>query len=160
MEGTGSVTIIAGEDDSGVIQIVITDANGDPASNELCTAVYNHIMSPDDESQRLAPINDKISVIAPSVLTITVSATVELEEGGTIAAAKESFVAAMKAYFLEAANEGEIKYTQVGSVLLGLAEVNDYSNLTVNGGTANITLPSGEMPSIAVGNITFTEGTV
>lgn len=157
VEGTGSVTIIAPTDDSGVIQLVLMDVNGDPASEDLCTAVYNHIMSPDDGSLRLAPINDKISVTAPSVLTITVSATIKLAEGSSMDEAKSSLVTAMKAYFLEAADDGEIKYTRVGSVLLGLDEVTDYSDLTVNGGTANISLPSGKMPTIAVGNITFTE---
>lgn len=155
VEGTGSATIISPTDDSGVIQIVLVDVNGEAASQELCTEVYNHIMSPDDESLRLAPVNDKISVTAPSVQTITVSATVKLENGSSVDEAKRSLVTAMKAYFLEATDDGEIKYTRVGSVLLGLDEVSDYSDLKVNGGTANITLPSGEMPAIAVGNITF-----
>ena len=156
VEGTGSVTIIAPTDDSGVIQLVLMDANGEPASQSLCTAVYNHIMSPDDESQRLAPINDKISVTAPSVLAITVSATIKLTDGSSIDEAKNSFVTAIKAYLLEAADEGEIKYTRVGSELLGIDEVDDYSGLTINGGTSNITLPSEKIPTITTANITFT----
>lgn len=156
VEGTGSVTIIAPTDDSGVIQLVLMDANGEPASQSLCTAVYSHIMSPDDESQRLAPINDKISVTAPSVLAITVSATIKLTDGSSIDEAKNSFVTAIKAYLLEAADEGEIKYTRVGSELLGIDEVDDYSGLTINGGTSNITLPSEKIPTITTANITFT----
>lgn len=160
VEGTGSATIIAPTDDTGVIQIVIVDANGEPASETLCNAVYNYIMSPGDTSQRLAPVNDKISVVAPEICRITVSAIVELEEGGDINRVKEAFMTALKSKFPEFVDEGEIKFTQVGAILLELEEVNDYRRLLVNEIGANTTLEPGAVPSITAEDIVFTAGVV
>ena len=84
--GTGEATVIPAKDTSGLVTIVVTDTNGDPASETLCTAIYDYIMSPNDPSARLAPINAALSVIPPASISFSVKATVELKEGATLEA--------------------------------------------------------------------------
>jgi uncharacterized phage protein gp47/JayE len=46
-----------------------------------------------------------------------------------------------------------VRYSKIASILLDTPSVLDYSNLTVNGGTANVTIADG---SVAVGGtVTF-----
>lgn len=53
--GVGDATVISAQDDSGLVTIILTDSNGDPATELLCTTVYNYIMRPDAPEERLAP---------------------------------------------------------------------------------------------------------
>jgi len=76
--GVGAVTVLPTEDTSGTVTILVTDANGEPATQELLTAVYQHIMRPDAEMERLAPLNAKLDVRAPELVQVCVSAAITL----------------------------------------------------------------------------------
>lgn len=139
VDGVGSAKVVSATDDSGLVTIIITDAQGNPASSALCTAVYNYIVRPDDEMQRLAPVNGaNLSVITPTTLNISVSATVKLETSYTIGGVSAAFLTALKAYLLTCSDE--VRYTKIGSLLMDTSGVNDYSGLTINGGTSNISI--------------------
>ena len=153
VSGVGSVTVVAAQDTSGTVTLVITDGNGDPANSTLCNAVYNHIMSPNDEDQRLAPINAVLVVQAPSSISITISANIELS-GSNIDTVTAAFKEALRDYLHSSIDDGEIRYTKISNILGDTAGVYDYTNLTVNGGTENITLTSKQLPT--VGEITLT----
>ena len=158
--GTGNAIVIPAEDDSGLVTIVLTDSNGGSANSELCTSVYNHIMSPDDPDLKLAPcIGVKLSVVPPSTVAITVSAIVELDGTNSIDNIRTEYLAQLKSYLSgTAADEGEIKYTKVGSILSGISGVKDYKNLSLNSGTANISI---QKTQLAVCNsVTLTTGEV
>lgn len=157
--GVGSCTIIPASDSSGLVTIVIVDANGNPASQEVCTAVYNYIMSPDDPDSRLAPINAMLSVVSPSALVVTITATVELVDSD-ITTVKSLFYEEIKKYLSVAKDDHEIRITQVGKTLGNVAGVYDYNNLTVNGDNVNLTFASNYTPTISLENITLTEGKV
>lgn len=168
VSGVGNAAIIPAQDNSGLVTIVLTDANGDPASSELCTEVYDYIMSPDEPTQRVAPINAYLSVIAPETIAIGVKATVELTEEATMDAVQEAFIDNMIQYLPEALAVGEIKITKVAAILSGTAGVNDFEDLqigidtegTITYGTTNIQIESTQLPTITSEDVTLTEGTV
>lgn len=153
--GTGEASVIRSTDTSGLVTIVLMDGNGEPASQTLCTSVYNHIMSPNDESQRLAPCGAKLSVIPPTTTTITVSATVTLTSGTTEGVTSE-LVTQLRNYFSECVNDGEIRYNKVANILGDIEGVYDFSSLKLNNGQSNISLSSGTYPAIDASNITLT----
>ena len=155
--GTGAATIVPAQDDTGLVQIVLTDANGSPATEELCTQVYNFIMRPDDPYQRLAPINANLKVIPPEKIPITIDATVELDNSN-IPDVKDRFQAALLPYFGGVPNEGEIRYTRVASILSETSGVHDYKDLKVNGDTVNI--PIGVMDTPVIQAINLNSGSV
>lgn len=162
--GVGNAAVMPASDDSGLVTIVITDSNGDPASETLCTTVYNYIMSPGNPNSRLAPINASVSVIAPQAVAIGVKATVELEPEATTEAVSAAFFTNMTEYLPEALSDGEIKITRVAAVLSGTDGVDDFSGLeigiktggTVSYGTSNIPIETTQLPTVASEDITVT----
>lgn len=157
--GTGNAVVIPAKDDSGLVKIVLTDSNGDAANADLCTSVYNHIMSPDDPALKLAPcIGAILSVIPPSTVAITVSSVVELDGTSSIDNIKTEYLSQLKSYLSGmAADEGEIKYTKVGSILSGINGVKDYKNLLLNSGTSNISIQETQLAVCNSVNLTTGE---
>ena len=166
--GVGEATIISAQDDSGLVRIILTDANGDPATTNLCDAVYNYIMKPDEPDKRLAPIGANLAVSPPDTIEISIKATIELADNATIESVKAAYMAKLAAYLPVAFGDGEIKYTRVAAALASVAGANDYADLqlgikngdTVTYGTANISVSAAQLPTIAEGDLVLTAGTV
>lgn len=153
--GTGTATVIRPTDTSGLVTIVLTDGNGDPASAELCEKVYDYIMSPDNDYERLAPCGAFLRVIAPTTTTITVVASLELTSGD-IPSITATFVEDVKEYFKDAIEHGEILYHKICNILGDITGVYDFSGLTLNGGNSNIPLGEGAFPFISTDSVKFT----
>lgn len=166
--GAGNATVIPASDTSGLVTIIITDANGDPATEQLCTKVYNYIMSPDNPDERLAPINATLKVEPPATMQISVIATVELADDASLEAVKTAYMAQLASYLPVALDEGEIKYSRVAAALSAVEGANDYSGLqiglkvgeTVTYGTSNIEITSNQLPTINAEDLILTSGTV
>lgn len=166
--GVGEATIIPAQDDSGLVNIILTDANGAPATTILCESVYNYIMRPDEPDLRRAPIGASLSVNPPATMKIAVKATVELKSGATIEAVKASYAAVLSNYLPEAFSDGEVKYSRVWAALAATVGVNDFTGLQIginNGGnvtygTSNIQISESQLPTISEDNLILTAGTV
>lgn len=159
VEGVGEALVIPAKDNSGTVTIILTDANGNPASSELCTAVYNHIMGvKEDQSDRLVSVNASLVVVAPVLVTIAVSAVLKLSGNKTLDEVKSAFLTALNKYLTEASDSGEVKHSKICSILLSVAGVDDYSNVLVNNGTANITIDKDELAVATSASISLTEG--
>lgn len=155
VEGTGAANVIRAKDSSALVTIVLTDGNGDPASEELCEKVYNYIMSPEDDLARLAPCGAFLSVIPPETQTLTITGKLELTSG-TLESITALFVKNLKEYFQEAIDNKKVLYHRICNVLGDIEGVYDFSNLTVNGSTANIVLDDGVFPYITADDVSFT----
>ena len=159
VDGVGEALVIPAKDNSGTVTIILTDANGNPASSELCTAVYNHIMGvKEDESDRLISVNASLVVVAPVLVTIAVSAVLKLSGNKTLDEVKSAFLTALNKYLTEASDVGEVKYSKICSTLLSVPGIEDYSNVLVNKGTANITIDKDELAVASAADISLTEG--
>lgn len=159
VDGVGEAIVVPAQDNSGTVTIILTDANGNPASTELCTAVYNHIMGVlENQDDRLANINAKLVVNAPALIKIAVSAAVELTGEKSLDEVKNAFVAALNKYLIDASNTGTVRYSGVTQALYSIPGIADYSNVLVNGGTANITVNDNELAVTSASDITLTEG--
>lgn len=153
--GTGTANVIRPTDTSGLVTIILTDGNGEPATEDICNAVYDYIMSPNDDTKRLAPCGATLSVIPPTTEMFTITATVELLSGTTSTVTAE-FVAAIKEYFPTAISYKKVLYQKIANILGDIPSVYDFSNLKVNGGTSNIALEDGVFPTIDASHITLT----
>ncbi len=158
--GVGEVTVIPAQDDSGLVTLVITDGNGDPANENLCKAVYNHIMSPEDPEMRLTAPNVKLLVLPPESLGVQVEAVVEMLADSSLEAIKSAFMRTVQAYLDTARADGEIRYTQLGRLLAETEGVYDYADLMINGGTENIPLTATQLPRLADEDVRLTRGVV
>ena len=166
--GVGSATIISAQDTSGLVTIIITDANGDPATEQLCTSVYNQIMRPDNPHERLAPVNAFLKVVPPSTMEIGIIATVELADDATLDSVRAALEAQLALYLPVALDEGEIKYTRVAAALAATEGANDFSELqiglktdgAITYGTSNIPITANQLPTISADDLILTSGTV
>lgn len=165
--GVGDATVIPAQDDSGMVTIVVTDQEGLPATQKLCTDVYNFIMRPDDDGERLANVNALLTVTPPATMAIGIKATVELKDGATIESVKTAFLAKLALYLPTALDEKEVKYTRVYAELSSTDGVNDFRDLQIRNvtgntayGTSNIPITTSQLPTVAAEDLTLTSGTV
>jgi len=145
VDGVGAVHVIEAKDSSGVVKIVVTDASGNPAEQDLCTRVKDYIMGTDDPEKRLAPVNAIVDVKPPQKQNITVEAKVELEDI-TVDELQTKFKVSIQDYLKKVVEEGKIRYTQIGNILGDIPGVYDYSELKLNGGTANVQVEALSIP--------------
>ncbi len=165
VDGVGKANVIPAQDDSGLVTIMLTDANGLPATEKLCEDVYNYIMVSGNAGDRLAPVNAYLSVVPPSTITVALKATIELEEGATIESVKSSYISQLAAYWPQAMAEKEIKYTKIHAALSATTGVNDFSDLQIgikgsDYGTSNIPISTSILAGISADDIDFVTGTV
>ena len=153
--GVGSVSIIPEWSGPGTVKLVIIDTNGDPASEDICTEVYNHIMQPDSPMDRKAPIGVSLTVVSPDITKLNYVCVAKLEDGAEIEEVKEAFRNNMANYYLDAEADGILKFAKVCSVLINTEGIYDFSEITVNGNMENIELPKNQFP--VTESITMTE---
>lgn len=150
VDGVGSVVVIPESEGkgSGTVKLIVMDSNGAPANSTVRQAVYDHIISPDDRQQRLAPIGAILIVSTAEPISVAISADVMIEDDTTIEEVTAAYKAALLAYFEEAKAESCIRWTRIGSVLSETPGVIDYSNLLLNGAEDNIAITVDDYPTI------------
>ena len=154
--GVGAVTVIPAKDDSGIIKIILMDQNGVPASKQIQDAVYDYIMRPDSESDRLAPPNAVLEITAPETVVVNISAVVYLREA-EIGDVQNDFKAALQSYLLNvSSNDSAVRISAINSILGAVSGIYDYDSVQINGVSKNVDLESGQMP--VFGTVTITEG--
>lgn len=167
--GVGEATIISAQDDSGLVRIILTDANGAPATESLCESVYNYIMRPDAPGERRAPVNAYLKVVPPATMSISIKATVELDAGASIESVRDAFASQLAVYLPVALDEGEIKYTRIAAALAATDGAYDFNDLeigvkaedgSIEYSTSNILISDIQLPEIAEEDLILTEGLV
>ena len=134
--GVGDVRVIPLWNGAGTVKVVITDSDNQPANDELIAAVAAHI-----EENR--PIGASVTVVSATALTMNVA--VKLTASGSDL--QDKIKTAISEYLSGMATEKSyISYAKVGSLILSVDGVDDYSNLKINGGTSNITIADGAVP--------------
>lgn len=154
--GVGAVTVIPAKDDSGIIKIILMDQNGVPASKQIQDAVYDYIMRPDSESDRLAPPNAVLEITAPETVVVNISAVVYLREA-EIGDVQNDLKAALQSYLLNvSSNDSAVRISAINSIIGSVSGIYDYDSVQINGMSKNVDLESGQMP--VLGTVTITEG--
>lgn len=158
VSGVGAVKVFPLWDGPGTVKVSILDANGDPASEELIDEVQAYIdPEPQQTGEGQAPVGALVTVATAEAKPVDVSATVTLGSTGNLETVKMDFTEALKAYFRQIAYDGEtvsVSPARVGNLLFNVQGLVDYANLTLNGGTAAVTIGEEEVHS--VGEVTLT----
>lgn len=146
VDGVGAAIVVPEWDGPGTVKVIVMDANGEPATTTIITNVYDHIMSPDDQSLRLAPIGATLTVNTASVMPLTITADIILDEDYTVNDVTEAFMASLASCLEQAMTEGTLRITRVGAILSQTEGVVDYENLLINNSPDNITVTVDEYP--------------
>lgn len=150
--GAGDCIVVPAANGPGTVKLVLVDANGQPASQDLIDAVFNYIVSPNDRTARLLPTAcAELSCVAATTVSINYTITGLLYDSTTnIEQIKKDFAEAVKAVYSEAKNESLLRYNDVRPVIKGIAGVEDFETFLINGGMSNIKLQKEEYPETGV----------
>lgn len=139
------------------VKVIVVDANGVPANEQILQNVFKHIWGSDSlddrkSLDRLAPVGViDFAVVAPTAVTINYSFSLKLESGATVDEVKSRFKAALSSYYESvAAGDDDVKpvmYIKTYSTLADdVAGVADFKDFKMNGGTDNISFHDYEYP--------------
>lgn len=148
--GVGYAKVLSAQDDTGLVRIAITDANGEAASEKLCTEIYNFIMRPNNPESRLAPINANLIVTPPTIVPVDIDVKLEIETERSINWIRGAIVQSLTEYYKIACKENAVKYSKLGATLLSIDGILDYSDLLINKDIQNIPIKDIEMPMTTV----------
>ncbi|QNB48217.1 baseplate J protein [Thermanaerosceptrum fracticalcis] len=142
--GVGDAKVFPLWNGAGTVKVVIINSNKRAADAQLVTDVANYI-----EEQR--PIGATVTVTSAEELVINISVTLTLAAGYTLEQARASIEAKVTDYLKSIAFISDfVSYVIIGSLILQADGVTDYSGLTVNGGTSNITIGAEQVAVLGV----------
>lgn len=137
--GVGDARVIPLWNGAGTVKVVITDMENKPADTELISKVKAYI-----EENR--PIGAAVTVVSASAIVINIS--VNLITDNTANIQKNIETAVIHYLSGEAMKKAYISYAKIGSIILSVSGVEDYSELKINGGTANIKIANDAVPTL------------
>lgn len=109
-----------------------------------------------DTGEGKAPIGAKVTVEPAAAVLINISATLTIANGYNADSVKAAVTDNIAIYIksLVFTSDNDVRYVRIGQAILDTPGVQDYSNLTVNGGTANVVI--GEQEAAVLGTVTLT----
>ena len=123
---------------AGTVKVIVSN-NNEAVSPEIVQKCKEHI-------DAVRPIGAEVTVITPKLIDLTITANIYVEEGYSSTAAKLEFEENLASYLLGC--DGTIIYTRIASCLGSTTGITDYTELKVNGLTANISYDDEKLPFI------------
>lgn len=140
--GVGNCRVIPLAFGAGTVELILINSNNRGADAELVQAVKDYIDPNDGDGEGVAPIGATVTCVSATELPINVNVTLTINTANiTQSEAIESIESAITEYLAHIAFEQNyVSYAKIGSLILSIDNINDYSNLTVNDGTTNISI--------------------
>ena len=174
IDGVGGVQVYPVWNGGGTVKLSIIGADWTPASPTLVENVQNAVDPPPNQGLGLgmAPIGAQVTVVAPTEVTVNISATLTLSPGYSIEQVQTPVETAMGNYLqgiVEAwdtnvsatgvAYSADVYVARVTAALVGVTGVVNATNVQLNGGTSDLTLTeTGTTQQIPVlGTVTLSE---
>ncbi|RAU93214.1 baseplate J/gp47 family protein [Paenibacillus sp. YN15] len=137
VEGIGDARVFPLWNGPGTVKVVVLNqAKRAPAAEQI-DAVKAHI-----EASR--PVGAMVTVEASQETAMNVSVQVTLSSGYPLEKVRTAIQAGIQSYLQNLAfKDPVVRYTRIANIILDTEGVEDYTALTVNGGTANISIADG-----------------
>ncbi len=153
VSGVGDAKVFGLWNGDNTVQVVIIDSDKLVPSQETVTRCQNYIdpgIAGSGEGQ--APVGAYCTVTAATQLNINIVATVDTD--ADTAVVQQEVEEKVTEYLADIAfNSNYVSIAKVGDIILDIDGVNDYSSLTLNGGTTRVAIPT---KSVAVlGTVTI-----
>ena len=147
VEGVGDVKIFPLWDGDNTVKIVIIDSDRKPASTELVDKVQSYIdPGISGLGDGTAPIGAFCTVVSATGKPLNISFSVTKEEWYTTQEIIDIVSGNLVNYFKEIAFVEEfVSYARIGSIILNSEGVIDYTSLTVDGSTSNVSINNDEV---------------
>lgn len=147
VSGVGDALVQPLYNGNGTVRILLLNSDKYPADASLCTTVSNYI-------ETVRPIGASVTVLPATGVNINVSCTLTLADGTDKNTVISAFSDSLADYLKSIAFvENTVRYSKISNLLLDISGVIDYSNLTINGTTSNISVPEGSVAIKGVVNL-------
>lgn len=158
LQGVGAVKVIPVWNGGGTVKVIIVDSEWGVPSADLVQFVQEEVdpVGTQGTGVGLAPIGHVVTVEGVKGATIDVSFTLTFDTGVTWAGVQAAVKTAIQAYFGELAHTWAdvdgliVRASQIETKVLNVAGVIDITGTTINGGTANVSLPLNAIPVLGV----------
>lgn len=173
IDGVGAVQVYPTWNGGGTVKCSVLGSDYLPASEQLVQNVQNAIDPPTQGlGLGLAPIGAQVTIVAPTELTVNVSATLTLSAGYSISQVQAGVEAAIEAYMLSIRQawdtqvgdltveySADVYIARVIAAILTVSGVVNATNVQLNGGTTDLTLTeTGTTQQVPImGTVTLSE---
>lgn len=173
IDGVGAVQVYPTWNGGGTVKCSVLGADYMPASAELVENVQNAIDPPTSGlGLGLAPIGAQVTIVAPTELTVNVSATLTLAAGYSIDQVQPLVESAIESYLLSVRQAwgtqlgsttveyaADVYLSRVTAAIVGTTGVVNATNVQLNGGTTDLILTeTGTTQQVPVmGTVTLSE---
>ncbi len=138
--GVGGAKVLERWSGAGTVKIVLADADGLPVSDELEQQVQEYV-----DARREVCVD--VACTAAEAVDVEIAATVVKEDAVSAESVQAAFQCLVADYFRTVALQSQtVVYNRIAALLLTVPGVTDFTELTVNGGTANIPLAEDAVP--------------
>ena len=155
--GVGSAIVIPTYNGPNSVKIVVVDANGFPANEQIVKNVFRHIWGADSlgerkSLERRAPVGVMDFLVAsPTPVTINYKFRLKLKTDTSVEKIKSNFKAALSRYYISIESERDktklVRYVKAAAVLADEVEgVADFEEFRINDGISNIVFQEDEYP--------------
>lgn len=139
--GVGDVRVLPLWKGPGTVKVIIINSNKAGANEALVNTVQNYIdPNKNGDGSGIAPCGGGVCTVQSAIekqLAIKCNIVTSLDNE----VAKKLIESEIKEYLAEIAFDEEIEsisYAKIGSLIIGIKGISDYSNLLVNNGTSNV----------------------
>lgn len=145
VSGTGDAKVFPIWNGNGTVKVVIINSNKRAADSTLINSVSTHI-------EEVRPIGATVTVISATEKTVDVGVTLTIDTNNyTSDVVKAAIESAITEYLKGIAFiESYVSYAKIGGLILDTPGILDYSGLTVNAGTSNISVADEEVAVLGV----------
>lgn len=157
VNGTGAAKVLSLWNGAGTVKVLITNSQMKAADSTLVSSVQNYIdPGLNGDGSGVMPLCGAVCTVASATeKAINISATIQTTLDAAVA--KTEIETAITDYLKSIAFEQNyVSYAVVGNRILNIDGINDYTSLTVNSGTTNVTLANAEVP--VLGTVVITVG--
>lgn len=132
----------------GTVDVLIAGANRDPVEQAVVDDTAAYI-------ETVRPVGADVLVQSVEGVSVNVTATVELDGTAPLSAVQTAYTDRLRTYLESIALIADkVSYNRCLYLLLDTPGINDFSTLTINGGTADIPLEEHQVPTLGTVEVT------
>ncbi|MCP8970050.1 baseplate J/gp47 family protein [Ectobacillus ponti] len=147
--GIGDVKVTPVWNGNGTVKVTLLSDDKRAPIPSLVDAVRTNI-------EKYRPVGAQVTVVPAVEFPVHVSAKLKVNKAGTAAEVTAAFTKGLTQYLAELAfKEPIVRHTRIGAILLNVPYMIDFSELKINGGTANLEVPEGQ--AAVAGTVSFLE---
>ena len=162
-QGVVRTTVVPVWSGPGTVLVIAMKSDGSPVASTVITALQQYLDPVAGQGQGQAPIGATVTVVTSELLTITISATVDGENGytldgtGSTVATRQAITDSITAYLRSLQPGDTIVYQHLQAAFF-VTGVHKVTGLTVNGASADVLLTGGLTPQVpSLGTVSLTD---